>query len=147
MCLCVCGVCGCGCGWVDAREIGLLIIIYLFSYAQVIVTWFANTARGPVRPDGAPSDDYTAYEKQTGGQVIVVLYHGPDTGDLSAQPTDAKGDVDPAVDDLTGRLIPPHTNMYVSSYYSLCFLILLHLCFRLRRKQRRQCCRTSHGAR
>jgi hypothetical protein len=25
-------------GWVDAREIGLIIIIYLFSYAQVIVT-------------------------------------------------------------------------------------------------------------
>jgi hypothetical protein len=77
------------------------------------------------------------------GDCDVVCEYGKDpgsagTGDLSAQPTDAKGDVDPAVDDLTGRLIPPHTNMYVSSYYSLCFLILLHLCFRLRRKQRRQ---------
>jgi len=75
------------------------------GYHEVIITWFMNGVYGNAeRPAGAPEDDYTPYEKQTGGQVLVAMYHGPDTGDTDAHPSaEAAGPVmEPA--DATGLL-------------------------------------------
>ena len=42
------------------------------GYHEVIVTFFMNGVQGnAARPAGAPADEYTPYEKQTGGQVCV----------------------------------------------------------------------------
>jgi len=75
------------------------------GYHEVIVTFFMNGVQGnAARPAGAPADEYTPYEKQTGGQVLVAMYHGPDTGDTDAHPsaTPAGPVMEPA--DATGLL-------------------------------------------
>jgi len=58
------------------------------GWHQTVVTWFANDIHLDA-PDNGPDADNQDYEARTGGQVFIVRYSGPDTGNsylLSAAP-------------------------------------------------------------
>jgi len=60
------------------------------GYHEVILTWYMSTVDGK-----------TPYDLQTGGQVLVPMYRGPDTG---AEDADAATPAGPVVDPSTGLL-------------------------------------------
>ncbi|EKX35574.1 hypothetical protein GUITHDRAFT_146401 [Guillardia theta CCMP2712] len=61
-------------GEVDPFVVTSALVKLPAGYHEVTLTWFQNSVQGPTQAGTANS----RYEKQTGGQVLVLLYRGPD---------------------------------------------------------------------